>query len=393
MGLNICFVSYWGINEGLTQATVLPHLKILAPLEAVDQVNLITIERSAFVSVDLGSKTSHIPLRSSKQLVNKVFDRFNFKRIIKLQFIKNKPDLIIARSSLAAWLIQDYAFKNQIPLVVESFEPHAEYMIEAGEWSKSGLKAKTLNKAETLQKQKAKFILPLTEKYSQRLVYEGTQKSKLMVMPCCVDLNLFRFDEGDRNNVRAKLGISSDKIIGVYTGKIGGIYLEKEAIELFKRAGQFFKEKFHLLILSPERETWRQELIKAGFSEGDFSVDFVPQYQVPKYLSAADFAFSLHKPTPSKKAISPIKNAEFWANGLPIMMPDGIGDDSEITRNQNLGVVVEDFDNINNAVFDKVEVLRKSNRSSNQCVQFAKDFRSFDIVESCYLKIIASLAN
>ncbi len=393
MGLNICFVSYWGIGDGLTQATVLPHLKILAALEAVDQVNLITIERSMFVSSNLGAKTSHIPLRSSKHLVNKVFDRFSFNRIIQLHFKKNKPDLIIARSSLAAWLIQDYAFKNRIPLVVESFEPHAEYMIEAGEWSKTGIKAKTLIKAETFQKQKAKFILPLTEKYLQKLAAEDTKRSKLMLMPCCVDLNLFRFEEDDRSRVRTQLNISSDKIVGVYTGKIGGIYLNKEALELFKKAHQFFKEKFHLLILSPDRDLWRQELVKIGFAASDFSIDFVPQQQVSKFLSAADFAFSLHKPTPSKLAISPIKNAEFWANGLPIVMPDGIGDDSEITKNQNLGVVVEDFDKIDDAIFHKVDELRKSDRASNQCVQFAKDFRSFDIVESCYSKIIASLVN
>ena len=110
-------------------------------------------------------------------------------------------------------------------------------------------------------------------------------------------------------------------------------------------------------------------------------------------MSAADFAFSLHRPTPSKKAISPIKNAEFWANGLSIIMPDGIGDDSEITKNKNLGVVVEDFNKVDDTVFYKIDELRKSHRPSNQCVQFAKDFRSFDIVQSNYSKIIASLFN
>ncbi|GEM_PF-6753269 len=43
--MNILFLSYWGINEGLTAATVFPHLEILAGFSNIDKVLLVTIER------------------------------------------------------------------------------------------------------------------------------------------------------------------------------------------------------------------------------------------------------------------------------------------------------------------------------------------------------------
>ncbi len=394
MGLNICFVSYWGINEGLTQATVLPHLRILSNNKNVDQIYFFTIERQGSSAEFELDKLKHFQIVSSANVLRKAFDKSRLEVHIKALHAKSSIHIIMARGVMAARLVLNVSNQMSIPLSIESFEPHADYMLEDGVWKPNSLKYKLLQRAERQEKKQARFILPLTNIYTEELLRtERLDQDKLMIMPCCVNPSVFAYKDENRQKVREKLGIRPDTVVGIYTGKIGGIYLDQEALQLFKSARSFYNGKFHLLILSPDKNIWREKLAASGFSENEFSLDFVSQYQVPAFLSAADFAFSLHRPTPSKKAISPIKNAEFWANGLPIVMPDGIGDDSEITRNQNLGVVVEDFDNIDRAVFDKVEVLRKSDRSSNQCVQFAKDFRSFDIVESCYLKIIASLVN
>lgn len=393
MGLNIYLISYWGINEGLTQATVLPHVQILEAENRVDKIILFTIERSDFTSVELGSKVEHIPLKSSKRLWSKVADRFLFSRILKFHFNRIKPDFIIARTSLAAWLIREMAVRNQIPFSVESFEPHVEYMIEAGVWKVNGLRSKTLLADEAKQKHQAKFLLPLTRKYIDLLTKQGVEISKMMEMPCCVNHKAFRFDEMERNQTRSKLSILDKSVVGIYTGKIGGIYLDEDAIKLFQSAKNYFGEKFHLIILSPDEKVWLEKLKFAGFSDADYSIDFVSQADVPKYLSAADYAFSLHKPTPSKIAISPIKNAEFWANGLPIIMPSGIGDDSEVTEMKGLGAVVQDFENIPSSVFDFVTNEKFRDRNDNACVKFAQEQRSFSIVKDCYKRMLDSISN
>ena len=52
----------------------------------------------------------------------------------------HKIDKIIARGAPAGALVFKISKVLNIPLVVESFEPHADYMEESGIWSKDTLK-------------------------------------------------------------------------------------------------------------------------------------------------------------------------------------------------------------------------------------------------------------
>jgi hypothetical protein len=266
-------------------------------------------------------------------------------------------------------------------------------MLEEKIWKKSSMKYKMLDRAERAQKLKAKFILPITQTYKNYLQQnEGVHDSRMMHMPCCVDFENFKYDHLDREKLRDYLSLKDEKLVGIYTGKYGGIYLKEEAIELFLTAKSFYKKRFFLIILSPQKEEWSARLQEAGFEMSEFFIGFVSQSEVPQYLSASDYAFSLHRPTPSKMAISPIKNAEFWANGLPIIMPDRIGDDSKQTKMSRLGVVVDDFSELSESVFESLEPLLEEDRLENDRVRFAKEHRGFDIVEKCYTKILASIS-
>ena len=64
--MTILFISYWGINEGLTQSTILPHLRLLAADERVSKIILTTIERDEpAVNKELHiAKTTHVSIPS-----------------------------------------------------------------------------------------------------------------------------------------------------------------------------------------------------------------------------------------------------------------------------------------------------------------------------------------
>lgn len=387
------FISYWGVDEGLTKATVLPHLKILAENGRVDEIDFITIERSGVKKKTLDPKIDHHILKTSSRKRDKLFDQFRFNRVLRNLYSKKRPDVIFARSTMAGWLVLKFSQTHRIPLSVESFEPHSEYMLESGVWKKSGFRYKTLFKSENKQKQFADYLFPVTKKYSDYLIEkENVSPEKVMPMPCCVNAQLFQFNQNDRLRIREELNLQESSIIAIYTGKFGGIYLQDEAVSLMKLMRNSIGENFFLLILSPDNEIWQNELLKAGFNRSNFHIGFVSQEQVPAYLSASDIALSLHKPTPSKMAISPIKNAEYWSNGLPIIMPQGIGDDSEITsENPKLGLVIENFSNLDPENIDSILPLTKEDRLNNDRVRFAKTERSFDIVKDCYNKILSEL--
>ena len=68
---------------------------------------------------------------------------------------------------------------------------------------------------------------------------------------------------------------------------------------------------------------------------------FVPHHQVPAYLSLGTFGFCPVKPLPSKEFCTPIKNGEYWAMGLPVVITKNISNDSEIIEKNNAGYVLK----------------------------------------------------
>lgn len=266
-------------------------------------------------------------------------------------------------------------------------------MHEDGVWKKIGLRYQVLKKAESEEKKRANFLFPVTDAYAHYIIdKEGVDRDKVRTMPCCVDLDRFSFQATDRGSIRKKLGLSDSDIVGIYTGKLGGIYLDKEAIQIIRATKeQLGAEKFFLIILSPDHEAWRKSLVEANIDSNRYYIGFVDQSEVGAYLSASDFAFSLHRPTSSKIGISPIKNGEYMANGLPIVIPSGIGDDSALINKNEFGVVVEDIASIEKTDFASLTDLMMIDRESGRIAKWAQAHRSFEIVRRCYKEMVASI--
>ncbi|MEQ9187030.1 MAG: glycosyltransferase [Cryomorphaceae bacterium] len=390
--MHICFVSYWGLREGLTQATVLPHLQILADRKDVHLISFVTVERKGKVEPLAMEKVQHHVLSTSEAVAKKLFDKGKARKHLGEIHGNNPVDLVIARSSLAGWLVLDFTRVQGIPLAVESFEPHADYMLESGVWKKLDPRFVMAKAAEKRLKQQADWLLPVTRRYADQLVEEeDVDPAKVLVMPCCVDPDRFAFSAADRLRIRKDLGIPAKNTVGIYTGKLGGIYLEKEAMELFHSAHDYWHKKFHMIILSPDEEKWRQLLESSGFKQTDVSVQYVPMKDVPAYLSAADLAFSLHRPSPSKIGISPIKNAEYFANGLPVMIPEGIGDDTHMVEKWNLGVSFTMDEIGRQAMFNRVAPMVDQRTTSKRISDWAAKSRSFAIVKEHYQTILSGL--
>ncbi len=385
--MTIAFVCYWGLKEGLTEATVLPHLRILADMPQVKHIHFFTVERSGSKELFKAQKVTHHLLDSSRSIVNKLFDRNRASTALERIHKSEKIDFVFTRTSAACWLIQPFLKKYELPFSVESFEPHAQYMVEAGLWRERGFKYRSLNLSESWQLDNARLIMPLTQAYANKLASTNA-KASIAVMPCAVNFEKFAFNLLQRNEIRSGLGISDDAVVGIYTGKLGGIYLEQEAIDLFRQSLDFFKDRFFLIVLSPDIER-----IKSMFEANAFPMDklllkSVALDDVPSYLSSADFAYSLHKPTPSKIAISPIKNAEYWANGLPVIMPTGIGDDSTLLTEAHLGATFDLNHSRYSDALNQVESMIHEERTQNARTDFAKTHRSFHRVRDIYDRLI-----
>lgn len=337
--MNIVFISYWGINDPLSVATVLPHVKILAEMPHVKKIFLLSFERGQISETDLPSCVEHRTIieKQFPPVINKFLSFFSGWRLLKKIHKNNNIDYCFCRSSFAGILGYHLKKKYKVPFLVESLEPHTDYMIESGEWRKNGLKSIILRKYEKAIFKKANYLLPVSQNYINRLIKLKISESKLKLLPCTIDVNKFKFDLASRERLRKLNNFGVNDIVGVYVGKFGGIYYDKQAFELFR----FFKtsiDNFKLIILSPnDREEVEGELYSAGFEDVDFTIKKVSPAEVPSYLSMSDFGIAIYRESAFSNCLSPIKVGEYLVNGLPVVLPERIGDDSEIIKSHGIG--------------------------------------------------------
>jgi glycosyltransferase involved in cell wall biosynthesis len=67
----------------------------------------------------------------------------------------------------------------------------------------------------------------------------------------------------------------------------------------------------------------------------------VPFDQVPAHLAAADAALLLRRRHPVNRVACPVKFAEYWCSGLPVVVTPEIGDISQLVEETGFGVVVD----------------------------------------------------
>jgi hypothetical protein len=391
--MNLLFLSYWGIEDGLSSSTVIPHLKILSDIEAIDQIFFYSIEREAKkANVSLPQKVLHIPLRSSKKYQNKIFDFVAFPLLLRKAVINHRISLMFCRGTPAGALGYLVHRLTRVAYMVESFEPHAQYMIESHIWSKWGLRYNFQRYWEKRQMQTARFILPLSDGMKKRMIDNGVPEEKILVMPCAVDSRQFVFSDAQRVSIRKSFDISPDCVTGIYVGKFGGLYYDQEAFEILAKARQFFA-KFRVIILSPDNpDEISGKLADYGFTTGSYHIINSEHGKVPGYLSAADFAFAFIRPTPAKKFVSAIKIGEYWSVGLPVLITDGIGDDSALISTHRLGAVFK-LSDLNPALLAIRELLGNDRSLLRSKIRgFALQYRNFDTNKAIYRTVINAVA-
>lgn len=351
--MRILFLGYWSLHDGLTISTVFPHLRLLQERSDVEAIRLVTIERGATAQAELIfapgysiQKITFEPLRSKLSrnvILTKIEDFTRFPNEIIRQVRAFKPDFILARGAPAGALAYLVWQKIKLPFYVESFEPHAHYMLESGVWQRYDPRYLFQRHWEKRQKQLARGLLPVAENYRQQLIAEGVPAARIATVPCSVDATVFAFTEIDRQRIRGQLGFTSpDVIVGIYVGKFGGIYYDAEAFQVFRAAADYFGQAFRLILLTPDSQLEvRHKLAAVGLATEVVTVTRAPYTEVPAYLSAADFAFATIKPAPCRLFCSAIKIGEYWASGLPVLLPPGIGDDSQIVEIEAGGAVFD----------------------------------------------------
>lgn len=395
---NILVITFWSYKDALVQTYTLPYINLIREiLPRHTKIFIVTFEQSRIaltndevqkINFDLNQKNIQVlafPYKKFgiKKLIDALGHLMSMIKLIKKQNI-HTIHAFGPNAGSYGYLLSKITGRT---LIIDSFEPHAEAMVENGTWRKNRGAHLILSKFEKWQAKRAKHLIATTSNmygYSKKTY--GYSPKSFFVKPACVDTSVF-FPR-DKDEKLVKEFNLFDKIVCVYAGKLGGIYLNEEVFDFLKVCYKYWGGKFRcIMVTNTERKEIEEQIKRAGIPHDVIISRFVYHFEVPRYLSLGDFAINPVKPVPSKRYCTSIKDGEYWAMGLPIVITPNISDDSDIITNNKIGAVLNGFDepNILKAI-EIIDSLIKKDRGELQdkIVEIAKKYRSYTIAAEIY---------
>ena len=315
---------------------------------------------------------------------------FTSVKKIKNYIHQHNIDIVMPRSTLPAMMVNRIKQKN-FKLIFDADGLPIEERIDFAGLKKDSFQYQLMKSAETKMLKNADAVITRSQKAIEiHLTNIGEKnRDKFSVVFNGRDQNKFKWSESARVEVRKKLGLNSEFVF-VYAGSLGPQYCFPEMLEIFTHHLKNKKSKF--LILTGNIDFAKQYLPKELQSE--IILKSVTSDEVPFYLSAADVAFALRKPSFSMQGVAPIKLGEYLLCGLPVIASKGIGDTEKILE-QFKECYLYDHENSlaeqNASLLAFVENTIFADR--NRIREEAQQFFSLEAAAESYIRVLEKLNN
>ena len=391
-GRRSLFISYNGMLEPLGQTQVIPYLCELAKRGV--KVTLLSFEKpQAFtpegrtrceqLQEDLlanGIEWHRLRYHQWPSLPATAFDVIVGARYAKRLVRKNKIELVHARGHIPATIALFVKRSTKVKMIFDLRGLMAEEYVDAEHWEKDGLPYRITKATERRILRATDAIVTLTERIWPIIKeWDGLRNRTVAhsVIPCCVNLSVFKFCDDQRAQRRAELGLTNEFVI-VYSGSLDGWYLTGKMADFLETFLEL-QPNGHLLWLTTGSHGRVRELMsKHSIPESKYSVRAVTASEVSSYLSAADVPIAFIKPCFSKLASSPTKNGEYLACGLPLVLNAGIGDSDALVEEYKTGVLVRELDKEHyRSAVSEISSLVKSPETKARCRTVATEL--FDL--------------
>lgn len=401
MKKQILAITYWSFKDALVQTYTLPYIKQIQQNLGQDSIVwLFTLEqkhlrmnRAEWRQAQSEYKQYGIKLLRSRYRAFSLAAMLSvflvLSRLLLLTLVKNFKSIYCwgAPAGVIGFYISKLTGKR---LIIDSFEPHAEAMVENGTWNANGFAFRFLFRMEKKMAKRAFALIGTTEGMRQYAIDKfGFNPKRFYAKPAIVDTQIFNPERFDRDQLRSERGWK-DKVVCVYAGKIGGIYLEQEIFDFFAVCSKHWGDKFVALLLTNAEEKRVHELANiAGCPIACIQISFVPHSQIPEIMSMADFALNPVKPVPSKRFCTSIKDGEYWAMGLPVVITKDISDDSDIIEQNSIGYVLQSLTSTEylNAVLFIDHAIKGDGAIQRKTIEIAKKYRTAVIAQNVYKAI------
>ena len=356
-GRRVLFISYNGMLDPLGQSQVLPYLRELAKrgvrftllsferAKAFGPAGKVQCEQLREKLASQGIEWHWLRYHQRPSVPATIFDVFVGLRKASGLVKRNKIEMVHARGHIPATIALGLKMGFGTKMIFDVRGLMAEEYVDEEHWREGGIPYRITKATEQRILASTDAVVTLTERIWPIIrEWEGLRGRDVHheVIPCCVDLALFKFSEEERARRRAELGLG-DRFTMVYSGSLDGWYLTEKMADFF---ASFLKRKpdAHLLWLTTGSHDRVRELMKArNVGPENFSVRSIASAEVPSYLAAADAGLAFIKRCISKVASSPTKNGEYLACGLPLIINAGVGDSDSLINDWKAGVLIDEF--------------------------------------------------
>lgn len=344
------------MTDPLGQSQVISYLIELSKLGY--EFHLISFEkaenRDQYKSMGYLLKQHNInwyPLtyHKSPPVFSTVFDLWlMYKKSLKV-IRDNRIDFIHSRSYTPSLVAMAIKKKKKIPFIFDMRGFWADERVEGNLWPLSNPLFKLIfgyfkrKEKELLLKSDA--VVSLTENAKQWMIKTWNHSEgnvPVQVIPCCCDTSLFSIQTEDQSKAsRSELQIPIDAFVLGYVGSIGTWYLLDEMMQFFKCLQELKPDAWFLFITKHEHELIRKKA--EDYQVKNLKIVKADRNKVATLLHALDASVYFIKPSFSKKASSPVKQAELMSAGIPSVTNAGIGDTDLFFKDESAGVLIKEF--------------------------------------------------
>lgn len=350
--MDCLYISHTGMTEPLGRSQVLPYLLGLA--RRGFEIEILSHEPAGTPAVDLDRTRALIEsaginwlpqVRSpSHHLGTKLWESGRAALLGLAEGARRRPRIVHARSYLPAAVADLVAtLTPRAKMLFDCRGMLGEEYVDAGHWTPDRVEYRLVKAFERRAFRRAEGLVVLTEALRtwMRRALVVPETTPITVVPCCVESERFSPDQEARREARRELGLGN-RLTLVYSGSLGSWYQEEEMARFAKHLRRLEPELAWLVLTRSDTTS----LVAASRRHGldDLIIRSVPPADMPRVLPAGDLALSFIRPCFSKLGSSPTKVAEYLAAGMPVVVNAGIGDQAELSVEDDACLVARSYD-------------------------------------------------
>ena len=400
--MKVLYISHDGITDHIGKSQVAPYLVGLA--KNGHDITILSNEKDIH-SKDIQEYKSLFTESSIKWFINPYSNRIpiisplltSFRQYLKAKKICLRDSFNLIHSRCYPSTILGYFLKKSLSDTKLLFDLRDFWIDTRIETRKLGFLYRPLKTIEASLFRNADSFICLTEKAKSKIARMGDQfdcTPKVTVIPCCADMDLFKYDKENSEElkqIRQQEGLDGSFVL-TYLGSLGAVYLLPNMVKTFKILKYLDSSSKFLFISNNGKDEVIKEFLNNDLNEKDLVFKTLIRSDVPKYLEMADLSLVFIRPSDSKIGCSPTKLAELLAMGIPVLANKGVGDLNEILCiEKNNSICLDSFDE--NHIRENLVKIKSQRVDKEKIREFA--LNNFSLPEAIrqYEAVYKSLSN